>query len=311
MADQQGVDALLETSYSLLATLDLDAAQAKLEEGLSLDFEHPELLCALKHARWWQDSAKRVEARPDPLEAGDLCMARLRAFQDFAGRICDPVERPALAFKHFACGLALSRYRQMELPGETPDPELAIRLGRALKGLGDYEAAVATFEKAAKLRKDDAALLSELADCYGLVGEARMSKALFREAFFINPQRVDLAGVESESVRRLAAKAMEHAQGEHEAAEWIPVHGELLAVFSVKRELKPMEISRIKQSIYEMETELASDGSRRAVLLPRLINRYFWLADCYMSRREPKERIDELLLKIKLLDPNVYKLYIA
>ena len=30
-----------------------------------------------------------------------------------------------------------------------------------------------------------------------------------------------------------------------------------------------------------------------------------------MNRKEDKSKVDELLLKIKLLDPNVYKQYIA
>jgi hypothetical protein len=45
--------------------------------------------------------------------------------------------------------------------------------------------------------------------------------------------------------------------------------------------------------------------------VPRLINRYFWLVDHYMNRKEDKSKTDELLLKIKLLDPIVYKQYIA
>ena len=87
--------------------------------------------------------------------------------------------------------------------------------------------------------------------------------------------------------------------------------GELHGAFSVKRELKPVEVGKLKQSIYELETELAADGSRRGILVPRLINRYFWLVDHYMNRKEEKSKIDEILLKIKLLDPVVCKQYTA
>jgi tetratricopeptide (TPR) repeat protein len=311
MALAQGVDALLTESYALLTRLDLPGAHAMLEEALSCDFEHEELLCALKCARWWLDSRERIELCKDPLEAGDLCLARWRAFKDFMRRMSVRSERPGLAFKHYAFALALSRYAQLEKPGEASDPELSLRLGRAYKGIGDYEKALAQLNTASKIKKDDPAVLAELADTYGLIGEARASKALFREAFYINPQKIELDTLESDSVARLVDKAFEHVSSAHEASEWVPVYGELMGVFTVKRELKPMELSKLKQSVYEMETELASDGSRRSVLLPRLINRYFWLADCYINRREPKERIDEILLKIKLLDPNVYKLYIA
>ena len=311
MVQAPGVDALLTESYALLTRLDLAGATSLLEEALASDFESPEILCDLKYARWWADATARVERCADPLEAGDHCLNRWLAFLDFRKRLSAEMERPSLAFKHYAFGLALSRYAELEKPGEQGDPELALRMGRAYKGMGDYDSAIDRLEAAAKLRKDDPAVLAELADCYGLIGELRPSKALFREAFFLNPQKIALDMIESDSVSKLVGKALEHAQSLHEAAEWVPVYGEIMGVFSVKRELKPMEAGKLKQTIYEMESELSSDGSRRPVLLPRLINRYFWLLDCYMNRREPKERIDEILLKIKLLDPNVYKLYIA
>jgi hypothetical protein len=134
---------------------------------------------------------------------------------------------------------------------------------------------------------------------------------LFREAFFINPQRVDVDLLESGLITRLTEKALEAGRGGIELTEWIPVYGEILGVLSVKRELKPIEAGKLKQSIYELETELAADGARRPILLPRLINRYFWLVDYYMNQKEEKARVDELLLKIKLLDSNVHKMYIA
>ncbi|TFG84710.1 MAG: hypothetical protein E4H20_02385 [Spirochaetales bacterium] len=311
MAQAQGVDALLSEAYRELSSLKLVEAQVRLEEALALDFEDEELLYAMKCARWWADSTERIETCKDHLEAGDMTISRWKAFQDFLKRIAGSGERPALAFKHYAFGLALSRYEKMTQPGETSDPELALRMGRAYKGLGDYDAAIDQLEAAAKFRREDATALAELADVYALVDETRASKALFREAFFINPQKIDLDTIESDAMARLVVKAAESSPSQHEIVEWIPVYGELLGVFSVKRELKPIEVGKLKQSIYEMETELAAEGSRRSVLLPRLINRYFWLADHYLNRKEDKGRIDEILLKIKLLDPNVYKLYIA
>ena len=73
----------------------------------------------------------------------------------------------------------------------------------------------------------------------------------------------------------------------------------------------PFGHSKLKNSIYELESELNNDGSRRAVLVPRLINKYFWLTDHLISVKEEKPKIDEILLKIKLLDPTIYKLYVA
>ena len=199
----------------------------------------------------------------------------------------------------------------MQADIEQSDPELILRLGRAYKGRGDYETAIQYLEAAATAKRDDAAVLAELGDAYALINETRRAKALFREAFFINPQRIDVEFLESGLITRLTEKALEAGREGIELTEWIPVYGEILGVLSVKRELKPIEAGKLKQSIYELETELAADGARRPILLPRLINRYFWLVDYYMNQKEEKARIDELLLKIKLLDSNVHKMYIA
>ncbi len=311
MTRSTGVETLLTEAYDSLSALRLEAAQASFQSALEEDFEDDELLYAMKCAGWWSDSMDRVAGIPDAFEAGEYVIARWRAFRLFLAKLGPARDRPVSAFKQFAFGVALEKFGGLAADGENADPEVMLRLGKASKGHGDYEAAVGHLEAAAKLKRDDAAILAELADAYALIDEQRASKALFREAFYINPQRVDVELLESSAFARLAAKVSELGKEGIEAAEWIPVIGELLGVFSVKRELKPVEAGKLKQSVYELETELQSDGSRRAILVPRLINRYFWLIDHYMNRKEDKSKIDELLLKIKLLDPFVYKQYIA
>jgi hypothetical protein len=96
---------------------------------------------------------------------------------------------------------------------------------------------------------------------------------------------------------------------EDELCEWIPVYGYLWGVFSVKRELKQMEAGRLKQSIFSLETEYNANLSRQRLLKPRLLNHYFWLIDHYESSREDTHLIEETLLKIKVTDPDIYKMY--
>jgi hypothetical protein len=80
-------------------------------------------------------------------------------------------------------------------------------------------------------------------------------------------------------------------------------------VFSVKREMKPLEYGKLRQAIYHIERELRTSGAGRALLVPRLINRYFWLIDHYIAAGEARERIEEVLSKIRDLDPRVHAEY--
>jgi hypothetical protein len=79
----------------------------------------------------------------------------------------------------------------------------------------------------------------------------------------------------------------------------------------VKRELKAVEVGKLRQSIYQLENESKEGSEDRAAIAPRLINRYFWLVDHYIAVKEDRAKIEEVLLKVRLLDQSVYKQYVA
>ena len=148
-----------------------------------------------------------------------------------------------------------------------------------------------------------------MADCYALCGEEKTSKVLFREAFFINPQDIDISMLESELFCRLFAEVVKTGKTGAVAVEWFPVEGVLLGVLNVKRELRALEAGKLKQSIYALETELKNTGVEPLIIIPRLINNYFWLIDHYTTVHEDRSKINEILLKIKLLNADVYERY--
>jgi hypothetical protein len=79
-------------------------------------------------------------------------------------------------------------------------------------------------------------------------------------------------------------------------------------VFNVKREMKPLELGKLKQSIFLLQKEIETEPRARG-LVPRLINRYFWLIDHYLTVGETRERIEEILERIREIDPRVYREY--
>ena len=83
----------------------------------------------------------------------------------------------------------------------------------------------------------------------------------------------------------------------------------LYGVFNVKRELRPIEYGKLRQSIYSLQSDIRQNSDNE-VLVPRLINKYFWLIDHYISVKEDRSTIDEVLMNIKLLSPSIYQQYI-
>jgi tetratricopeptide (TPR) repeat protein len=312
MAEQESVSVLLSNAYESLRSVDLAAATEILDRALSADYEDPEVLYALKCVNFWNERLARLPAMQNPFERGEFVMGQWKTYASFSGKLAGDFERARYAFKRFAFSMALEQYRALPPEeNESHEAELALRMGTCLKGSGDFDAALKCLDAAAHTRKDDAEVLAELADTYALSGDARSSKALFREAFYLAPQRIDIDFLESEMIRRLVDRVASLGYSGTELVEWLPVYGNLLGVFTVKRELKAVEAGKLRQSIYQLENELKENKEARGYLVPRLINRYFWLIDYCMAAKEDRARIDEILLKIRLLDVSIYKQYTA
>jgi tetratricopeptide (TPR) repeat protein len=315
------VERLIQKAYDNLKTSDAASAAAALKEALRQDYENQEVVFALKCVQWWQERINRKEGFPDDYERGGYILSQWRAFYSFLDRISggqiDPDSPSAqydnclYAVKRFVYSSALHCFQDILGEGVNQhDPELLLEVGRCYKGVGNYEQALNYLEQAIRFKREDGGALAELADVNALLEDSRAAKALFREAFFKGPQDVDIRSMESELILRLAGKV--HALGYKgpELLEWIPVFGCLFGVFTVKRELKPVELGRLKQSIFSLENEIRGRPDNMNMLRPHLLNRYFWLIDHYENVQADPGLIEETLLKIKIIDPDIYTKYI-
>ncbi len=310
-----------------------DAIDA-LEQILEKDVDFAGASSSLEAAAFWKERLEAERAAIDGFEQGEQLLALWRMFQAFVERLPDLPERVLFALKQFVFSSALACYLAAapDAEREGGDPDVLLQVGRCCRGIGNYERAIECLEKANRERRDDARILSELADCYSLVNESRSGKAFFREAFFIDPQAVDLGGLESPLIQRLAARVRTRGIEGPALNEWIPVYGAVWGVLNVKRELKPLELGKLKQAIYQLEKDckafstvqlggvppkgrISSAAQQlggvppKATTVPRLINRYIWLIDHFLAAGESRERIDEVLARIRDIDPGVHAEY--
>lgn len=306
---ESSIASLLEQAYAHLSKGSLSEALECFQHALRLDFDNQELLFALKCINWWQSSLEQIQFSSDSIEFGDALIQQWKEFKHSVLYYGVVSSRVMLAFQHFVFTRAHESFTAFSQKHHEPD--INFKLGQTSKMLGNYQEALELFSSILPNHKEDPALLAELADVYDLINEPVKAKAFFREAFYINPQKIDLDLLETGTIQRLREKIANLGKSGIELQEWIPVYGELWDVFSVKRELKPIEVSKLRQSIYELETELKNSTNRRMILIPRLITRYFWYLDHLIISKTDKKLIDENLLKIKLLDASVYAAYIS
>ncbi|MDR0447192.1 MAG: hypothetical protein LBH07_00825 [Treponema sp.] len=328
MDTEKSVDGLLQKAYQSLKIPDPEGARIALNEALALDFDHAGVVFALKCLSWWQERLKKLAELEDDTDRGRFVFSQWKSFFDFLDRLGEPfsggkplsggklgeIDNCLYAVKHFVFLTALGFFRNLLGEGDNQhDPALLLLVGRSYKGVGNFEEALKYMEQAARFRREDGETLSELADVNALLDENRAAKALFREAFFIDPQGIEIRNMESELILRLANMVRETGYSGQELLEWIPIYGTLYGVFSVKRELKLAELGKLKQSIFTLENEVrgktGNQGENLGFLIPRLINRYLWLIDHYEHIKADPVLIEETMLKIKIVDSAVYEKY--
>lgn len=280
-------------------------------DALTIDYDSIEAKSGMKIAGYWKERQKQLSEIKEDYDKGEFLLRECKYFyKRFVPRLETKPEQFLKSINKWIFSEAYSAYSKAELNTKEPDAELLLKKGYCLKKTGNYEQALNHLENAINLKKDSARILAELADIYSLINEDKLSKFFFREAFFINPQEVDLDSLESVLIKRIAEQLEENEYTAEELKEWIPVYGVLLGLFNVKKDLKPIEAGMMKQSIYSLNNQLSSGNGDKGILIPRLINHYFRLLEYLINKKAGKDEIDEVLLNIKLIDKKIYELYL-
>jgi tetratricopeptide (TPR) repeat protein len=288
-----------------------DEAEAKLEEALKLDYGHPVVLSMMETLHWWRENLKRVDSEAPLVERGMFIVSLWKQYYGFLERrnsVLMP-ERAMQAVRNWVCREALKNWIPLLTDEENRfAPEVLLQVGRSFKGAGNYAQAIRYLEQAYRFMRENGQTLSELADVNALLARPEAAKALFREAFFHDPQGVDLRFMESRLILDLADRVREAGFLGATLLAWIPVYGVLYGIFTVARKLKAAELSRLRQEIFVLENDIKARPQESALLKPELINKYFWLIDTYENAQD-NAMIEVTMKKLKLLDPFIYERY--
>lgn len=324
---KEKISSLMHNVEECLKTGDLEKAKALLDECLVLDFNDKTVAKSLMNVDFWRERKARFQREDGHYDRGIYLLHHWKMFISFYKKDKDNFEYDELIYpiKYWVFNQALQNFQEaaasisglsdISTGSKTAanigldDPDFLKKIGFCYKNLGDYSTALEYLETAMSYRSECASLMAEAADCYALVNELKISKLYFREAFFMDPQSVDILSLESILIKKLVERVQKMWDNEKQIKEWIPVYGTLYGVFNIKRELKALEVVKLKQSITTLEHQIDDKDENSDIIIPRLINHYFWLIDYYMSARDSKDRIEDILRKINKINPSVYELY--
>ena len=213
---------LVQRAAVLIASHQLSAANEELERALAVDFDNVDVVTALKYTNFWEDRQERVEGLAESFERGEYLLAQWTVFGEFVERVGPRVEVLINALRQHVFRQALAFYREVYQERSNRDADLLVRIGRCYKGAGEFDRAMRFLKAAGAQRPDDAEVLAELADVLALVNETAQAKAFFREAFFVDAQKIDINRLESELIQRLVRAVADRGYQDAELREWIP-----------------------------------------------------------------------------------------
>jgi len=299
--------ALLAESYNLFSDGRFKEAQGLLEEAHSQDFDNQEIQSALRAAGFWLQRLEFLDTVEGLGFKGDYLLKQWNHyFRNYRNNFRHSLENGSLKIKRWVYNSALDFYRKQA--AETSDPFFLFKASRCYKALGRYEDSKKILETAFSWsgKNIPSPFLAELADIYALMGESEPAKILMREALYIDASAVDTDNIEAPVFKKLFNKVASVIDREDPLFnDWVAVYGTVWEVFDVKRELTPAEYGKLKQDIYSLKSELRENSS--SANLPKLINHYLWLIDYYKAAGAGRSAIDEALINIKLLSPDIYK----
>lgn len=300
----------LKEAFAFLESGNPEEASKIIQNCFLYDSVSPELVFTSDCCNRWIGFIRKVLSLEAPMERGEALLAEWKNFLCHT-KALNYVYKPAIyATCRGVFSLALQNFNLL-LNEKDPVTKADVlrKVGLCYKKLGEFENAKMCLSEANSIHQGQAAVLADLADCYALCGEDKYAKVLFREAFFIDPKKVDLEYLDSSLIQNLIEKTAEKGFSGEALNAWIPVYGVLWGVFTIRRNLKPQEVAKLRQEIYAMENEHKDPSRDSELLVPRLINKYFWLID-YCQTVNDTRLINEILLKIKILDTDIYKMYV-
>ena len=281
-------------------------------DALTINFESVEAKSGMKIAGIWKERKTKLSNILDYFEKGEFLLREYTNFKKkYVPKHFIEMNHGIKSIEQWVFKSAFDCFKKYgELTNNEKNPDILLKMGCCVKILGDYGNAQELLEEAVNISKDNSAILAQLADVYSLIDEDKHSKLFFREAFFISPREIDLDTIESVMIKKIISELKNKNYSLQELKEWIPVYGTVLGLFYVKKDLKPIEVGKLKQRIYSLRNQISIGDIDKGILTPRLINHYLRLLEHLVAAKGDKNEIDEVLLNIKLFDHNIYNLYL-
>jgi len=304
----------LNEACSLIETGQLESALLILDGLLNKAPDAPGIEAGYRIARFWLNRAENINDIPDGKDTADFLLEEWQIFLDYARSNNLLNTHPFHAIEKYIHYTAGENYKLAFKNADNPTNNIdaILKLAICFMKLGDYNLTIDTLEYARSSSTANPELLALLGESYYHRRDIPKALLLFREAFFIDPTKIDLNILTAEPIIRLKEIAAEEKTGWGDVKEWIPVFGHLTDIFYVKRHLTMQAVDLITKDIYTLEKTyqtMSADRVRGTNTAPRLINKYLWLFDFYKEQNYNFENLSDIRSRLIEIDKKLFDPY--
>lgn len=300
------------SGYNLIRSGKITEALKFFEDSLRKGLDE-ESECGIKIVKYVLSKVRRIKESNDPHKIADMLVLEWKNILNWintndCSRFSDLVE----SVKYYIFFLALKYYQtiidniSVYDGSNVIDVDLMVKIARCYREIGEIERCIDILEDVRSYRIYDSGVLANLGDAYFELGDIDTSKLFFREAFFWDPQEIEIFEMKSLIIKKLIKIVMGNGYRGEEINEWIPIYGVIENLFDIRRELSQDEVNLILERVKIMEKEYQENRKWRNILEPRLINSYIWLIDYYALQLEDYGVAKGIGRILQKFSPNIY-----
>ncbi|MCX8028812.1 MAG: tetratricopeptide repeat protein [Brevinematales bacterium] len=297
--------------YSLIKSGKITEALKAFENMLRNNFDE-ESECGIKVIKHILSKVNRIKNSGDYHTIADNLVTEWKNTVNWinsnnCGKFTEIVE----SVRYYIFSLALKYYETIidnisATSNNVIDVDLMIKISRCYREIGETDKCIELLENVRNYDMYDSSVLANLADAYFEIRDIEAAKLFFREAFFWDPQRIDLSDMKSMIVKKLSKIVMDNGYRGEEVNEWIPIYGVIENIFDIRRELSEEEVNMILNRVQVMEKGYNENRKWKNVIEPRLINSYIWLIDYYLLQVGDYELAKSVGKILQKFSPNIY-----
>ena len=172
---------------------DFKKAQQELDLLLQKDIPHDKIIGCLKVLSFWQDSFERFYQMSvkEHYQKGFFLIKQWVTFYTHFHALMPLLQIELYGLKLFLFEQALLEFKQIN--SHLRDEESLLHISRCYRGLDNYEQALRFIDNCFKRNRSNPTVMAEYADLLLLTEHTVMGKLLYREAFFLDPQKIELS----------------------------------------------------------------------------------------------------------------------